>query len=103
MYLVEVVAPLTIGRRITEDEVCGLMDTVVDDLDELDVEPSVGTCRVGDDVEFTVDVTVDEDDEFEALTVGLAAIKAAFHAAGVGTANFPVSRDLRSRVVPQPA
>ena len=80
-----------------------VMDTVVDDLEELSVEPSVGTRRVGDDVEFTVDVTVDENDEFEALTVGLAAIKAAFHAAGVGTANFPVSRDVRSRVVAQPA
>jgi hypothetical protein len=103
MYLVEIVATLTIGRRITEDEICELVDTVVDDLDELSVEPSVGTRRVGDDVEFTVDVTVDEEDEFEALTSGLAAIKAAFHAAGVGTANFPVSRDLRSRVVAQPA
>lgn len=76
----------------------------MDDLDRLGDEPSVGTRRINDDVEFTVGVTVDEVEEFNALASGAGLIKAAFHAAGIGTAQLIVPRDLRSRVAPlQPA
>ena len=104
MFLVEIEVVLGTGRRLGDEEITALIEAVVDDLDRLPLEPSVGTCRVGDDVRFTVGVTVDQEEEFEALTAGVAAVKAAFHAAGVGTAGLVVPRDLRSRVVPlQPA
>lgn len=102
MFLVEVDATLR-GAPLTDDQITDMIETIVDDLDRLPLEPSVGTRRVGDQVLVTVGVTVDENDEFEALTFGLAAIRAAFHAAGLGTAALGVPRDLRSRVMPQPA
>lgn len=103
MYLVEIVATLAMGRRMTEEELDHVIDALIDDLDELGLEPSIGTRRLGDDVRFTVDVTVDQAHEFDALTAGVAAIKSAFHAADVGTARFPVPKELHSRVLPQPA
>ncbi len=65
--------------------------------------PSVGTVRGHDDVEFTVSMNVDESEEFDALAYAVAAMKAAFDAAGVGTAHLVVPRDLRSQVTLQPA
>lgn len=104
MFLVEIDATLGSGRWLTDDEITDLIEVVIDNLDRLPIEPSVGTCRVGDDVSLTVCVTVDEDEEIDALTFGVAVIKAAFHAARIGTAGRVVPRDLRSRVVPlQPA
>lgn len=104
MFLVEIDLTLSSERLLTDDEITDLIETVVDELDRLPIEPSVGTRRVDDQVHVTVGVTVDEVEEFEALTFGVAAVKAAFHAAGVGTAGLVVPRDLRSRVVPlQPA
>jgi hypothetical protein len=104
MFLVEIDATLSSGRRLTDDEITDMIERVVDDLDRLPVEPSVGTRRVGDEVNVTVGVAVDQAEEFEALTFGVAVVRAAFHAAGIGTAGLVVPRDLRSRVVPlQPA
>lgn len=104
MFLVEIDATLASDHRLSDDEVTDLIEAVVDDLDRSPVEPSVGTRRIDDDVEFTVGVTVDQKEEFDALTFGVGVVKAAFHAAGIGTEQLIVPRDLRSRVVPlQPA
>lgn len=100
MFVVEMVATLGAGRRLSDDEITDLIEAVVDDLDRLSLEPSVGTSRQGDDVDVTVAVTVSEAQELEALTLGVSAIKAAFHAAGIGTAGMIAPRDLRSRVLP---
>jgi hypothetical protein len=100
MFLVEIDLTLGSERRLADDEITDIIESVVDDLDRLPIEPSVGTSRVGDHVHVTVGVTVDEEEEFDALAFGVAAVKAAFHAAGVGTAGLVVPRDLRSRVVP---
>ena len=102
MFLVEIEVVLGMGRRLDDEEITDLIEAVVDDLDS--VEPSVGTTRLGDDVRFTVGVTVDHAEEFEALAAGVSAVKAAFHAAGIGTSGLGVPRNLRSRVEPlQPA
>jgi hypothetical protein len=104
MFLVEIEVVLGMGRRLDDEEITDLIEAVVDDLDQLSVEPSVGTARLGDDVRFTVGVTVDQAEEFEALAAGVSAVKAAFHAAGIGTSGLGVPRNLRSRVEPlQPA
>lgn len=104
MFLVEIEAVVMMARRLTDDEITDLIEMVVDDLDQLPMEPSVGTERLGDEVRFTVGVTVDQEEEFDALAAALAAVKSAFHAAGVGTAGVGGPRELRSRVQPlQPA
>jgi hypothetical protein len=104
MFLVEIEVVLGMGRRLDEEEIADLIEAVVDDLDQLSVEPSVGTARVGDDVRFTVAVTIDQTEEFAALAAGAGAVQAAFHAAGIGTSGLGVPRNLRSRVEPlQPA
>lgn len=103
MFLVEIEAVVGMGRRLSDDEITDLMEAIVDDLDDLNLEPSVGTCRVGDDVRFTVGVVVDGEEEFDALSHGVPAVKAAFHSAGLGTARLLVPRELHSRVVAQPA
>ena len=104
MFLVEVEVTLGVGRRLADEEITDLIEAIVDDLDRMPLDPSVGTCRAGDDVNVTVGVTVEQDEEFEALTIGVAAVRAAFHAAGIGTEGLVVPHHLRSRVVPlQPA
>lgn len=94
------VATLGSDRRLADDEITDMIETVVDDLDLVALDPSVGTVRVGDDVEVTVSMAVDEPDEWNALTRGVSAMRTAFHAAGIGTAGLVVPRDLRSHVTP---
>jgi hypothetical protein len=104
MFLVEIEVVLGTGRRLDDEEITDLIEVVVDELDERSMEPSVGTARSGDAVRFTVAVTIDQDEEFDALAAGVAAVKAAFDAAGLGVSELGVPRDLRSRVEPlQPA
>lgn len=98
MFLVEVNVTLASDHRLTDDEITDLIEDLVDDLDHLQVEPSVGTRRIDDNVEFIVGVTVDQEGEFEALAFGLGIIKAAFQAAGIGAAQL-VPHDVRSRVL----
>jgi hypothetical protein len=57
------------------------------------VEPSVGTARVGDDIDMTIGVVVDDADQFEALRHGVAIIRAGLHGAGMGTAGLVVPRE----------
>src|SRR5262245_13809444 len=104
MFLVEVVATVGCDRRLTDDEITDLIESMVDRLDEQALGPSVGTARVGDDVEFTVVVTMLDPVGWEALTQGLAAVRDAFQTADVGPAGVGAPRDLRSHLTPlQPA
>lgn len=102
MFLVEVDVRLVGTRRLTDDEITDLIEEVVDDLDQLAAEPSVGTRRVDDDLELSVAVTIDDDEEFDALTRAVAAIKAALKIAGVVTTGLVAPHELRSRVVSLP-
>jgi len=104
MFVVEVDVTLGTGRRLVDDEISDLIEVVVDGLDEAQLEPSVGTRRIGDDLGLRVGVTVQGDDEFSALTAGLVAVDAALRSAGIGTTGVIVPSHLRSEVVPlQPA
>lgn len=100
---VEIDATLRAGRRLDDDEISDLIVAVVDDLDRFGAGPSVGTRRVGDDVELAIGVTVDEAEELDALASALSIALSAFDAAGIGTAGSAVPSDLRSRVVHEPA
>jgi len=104
MFLVEVVATLGCDRRLTDDEITNMIEVAVDDLDGHSLEPSVGTARVGDDVEFTVVVTMPDPMGWEALTQGIAAVRRAFRAVDAGPVGLDSPRDVRSHVTPlQPA
>jgi hypothetical protein len=100
VFRIETNVTLDGGGRLDDDEITDMIAMVIDELDQSTTEPSVGTERVGSDLQIVVEVTVDVDEEFDALTFGLAAIKNAFSTAGVGTAGVTAPRDLRSRVLP---
>ncbi len=100
VFVVEIAATLGAVRRLTDDDITDIIEAVIDDLDRLPVEPSVGTVRNGEDVDVTVTVTVDQVQELDALAYAISAVKAAFRAAGIGTAGLVPLRDLRSRVLP---
>jgi hypothetical protein len=104
MFLVEVIATLACDQRLTDYEITDLIESVVDQLDEQALAPSVGTARVGDDVEIRVVVTMPDPVGWEALTQGLAAVRDAFRAADIGPVGVGTPRDLRSHLTPlQPA
>jgi hypothetical protein len=95
MFVVEMDLRLgSAGPRLTDDELSDLIEMVVDVLDDEPVAPSVGTRRVGDDVDMTIGVVVDDDDRFEALRHGAAIISAALQAViGIGAARLVVPSD----------
>jgi len=64
------------GKPLTDDEITDLIEAVVDELDQLPVQPSVGTQRLDEGIEMTIGVFVDTDDAFEALRLGTANIGA---------------------------
>ncbi len=85
MFLVEMDVRLgSIGAPLADDEITDLIERVVDKLDQLAVDPSVGTRRVDGDVDMTIGVTIDEDDQFEALRRGAAVIATGLQLCGIG-------------------
>jgi hypothetical protein len=102
MFLVEMDLRIRPGETpLTDDDITDLIEKVVDELDHLPVAPSVGTCRVGDDITMTVGVVVDDENQFEALRNGAAIISAALHTSvGGGGASpiMPADEELRSSV-----
>src|SRR2546426_7335061 len=84
MFLVEMVLRLGyVDAPLTDDDITDLIEKLIDELDHLPVEPSVGTAREGEDITMTVGVVVDVNDEFEALSEGSAIIAAGLKAVGL--------------------
>lgn len=100
VFRVEIEVTLRSPRRLTDDEITDVIEAVVDELDQQTVDPSVGTRRLGDDVVVTLALAIDEDEEFDALSLAVTAAKRAFAAAGVGLSGLAEPHDLRSRVLP---
>jgi len=65
VYVVEVVAKSSRGRRLTDDEISELIEVLVDQLDRSVIDPSVGTVRHGDDVDVTVAVPMTDQEELD--------------------------------------
>lgn len=95
MYVVGCEVTLA-GASLDANAVTDLIEVVVDELDRVVSEPSVSTSGTGGEVVMTVEVTVDEPDEVEALHAGFSAIRSALHAAEVGTPGMVVP----SKVIP---
>jgi hypothetical protein len=90
VFLVELDATLRPAQPMSDDDLTDLIEVIVDELDHLPVEPSVGSVRRGDEIELTVGVVVEDDGSIDAMTHGLAVIKAAFHAAKLDTSDLGV-------------
>jgi len=99
MFQVEFDTVLGGGHRLSDDAITALIETLVDDLDELGLEPSVQTERRGDELGVSLTLMTSDEQAVDALEHGITALKAAFHGAGIGTPGLVVPRDLRSRVV----
>ena len=85
--------------RLNEGAITDLIEKVVDELDQLAVEPSVSTRRMGDEIDMTIGVVVDDEDEFEALRHGAAIIGAGLrstHGPDHAPMSTPSANGLRS-------
>jgi hypothetical protein len=76
------------GTSLSDDEITDMIERLVDDLDEQGSEPDIGTVRAGDDVDMTIAVIVDEDDDFAALQAGAAIVGASLQRAGIARADL---------------
>lgn len=100
VFRVQVIVVLGSDHRLDDDEITDMIEAVIDDLDHLALEASVATTRVGDDVEMTVELGVDQSEELDALAHGISAMKSAFRTAGIGITGAARPRELRSHVTP---
>lgn len=90
-----IVAP---ERLLTDDEISDMIEGIVDALDDLQAEPSVGTRRAEQDLELVVSIIVQRDDELEAMRHGLDLIRTALRASGLGPEGVVTPHGLRSSV-----
>lgn len=86
-------------RPLTDDEITDLIEKIVEDLDLMSVEPSVGTERVGEDVAMTIGVLVfDELFEVKAMAKGAATIATTLEKVlGVPALNFVSATNAHAR------
>jgi len=84
VYTLNVIAVLAPLRRLSPEEITDLMAAVIDALDMTTVEPDMST-SVDDDgnVRFTLSLSVDAADEYQARARASAALRDAFTAAGI--------------------
>lgn len=97
--LVELDARLTPHERLSDETITDIIAAVVDALDALAVEPSVGTTRVGEAVDFTVAVIVEAANEMAAVRVAAPLIENAFSHARLDTSELFGGLRLRSSVL----
>lgn len=83
MYTIGVEADLVSDRALTADDVTDLIEVLVEELDNLAIEPSVGTTGTGQTVRVRIELGIDAPDEMDALTRGFTAIQTAMRAASV--------------------
>lgn len=69
-FLIEIGGRLTQREALSDEAITDTIEAVVDDLDALSVDPSIGATRSGDSVDLTVEVVVQAEDD--ALAVGVA-------------------------------
>ena len=85
MYLVEAVLLLGSPQPFTDDAVTDLIERLVDELDGLPVEPSVGTTRLPDgQLQMIVGVVIDQESQLAAAAEGTAIITAGLKKVGIG-------------------
>lgn len=88
LFIIGVEVTLVSDEPLTDEQITGLIEAIVDDLDHLPgLEPSVGTTRSGENVVMEVQVMA-EDDSWEAFDWAVATIRSSLHAAGIGTAGW---------------
>jgi hypothetical protein len=99
VFLVEMDVRIGSHDGFSNDAVTELIERVVDELDHLPVDPSVGTARVGEALDMTIGVVVDDPDEFSALRAGAATIAVTLETVlGAGISNLVADAGLRGSV-----
>ncbi len=84
---------------VSADEISDLIAVLIDELDDLATAPSVSSVGVGTEFVLTIEVDADDaDGEIEAFYKGFSAIRAALHAADVGTPGMAVPTGLRPTI-----
>jgi hypothetical protein len=84
MYKFNVIAVLAPPHQLSPDEVTDLVAAVIDALDVTTAEPDISTAAEdGGNVRFTVSMSVEAADEYQARARGSAALRDAFTAAGI--------------------
>lgn len=86
--LIELDARLTPHERLSDNAITDLIEAVVDGLDALAAEPSVGTARAADEVDVRVSLVVEAANEIAAVRGAAPIIEAALARAQVDTAEF---------------
>ncbi len=81
MLTIDAQAWLDLPREFSEDELSDLIATVIDDLDERVLDPSVGTTRTQKGTQIRVSMTIDTEDRWVATQRALTALREAFDAA----------------------
>ncbi|MGA2829366.1 MAG: hypothetical protein ABSF03_25010 [Streptosporangiaceae bacterium] len=84
MHTLNVIAVLAPPGRLGPDEIADLMAAVIDALDVTTVEPDMSSAADDDgNVRFTLSLSVDAADEYQARARGSAALRDAFTVAGI--------------------
>ena len=94
--LVELDARLTPHKRLSDDAITDIIEAIVDALDALTVEPSVGTTRAGDAVDVRVSVVVEAPNEMAAVRMAAPLIEDAFALVRLDTTELFSGLSLRS-------
>jgi hypothetical protein len=94
--LVELDARLTPHERLSDDAITDIIEAVVDVLDALAVEPSVGTTRAGDAVDVKVSLVVEAPNEMAAVRMAAPLIEDAFARVRLDTTELFSGLSLRS-------
>lgn len=95
-FLVEFDARLTPPEALSDVSVTDIIETVTDGLDGQEVEPSLGTTRVGDAVDFTVSLIVEVLNEIAAIRAAALLVDDAFARTGLGASEVLGGLSLRS-------
>ncbi|MCU1355192.1 MAG: hypothetical protein JWM89_610 [Acidimicrobiales bacterium] len=80
---------------LSATDVTDLIESFVDELDNLGLSPDVSTKGTGTRVEMTVEVETDEPVEMEAFVYAFTSIKSALHCAGVHTGRMVIPTEIR--------
>jgi hypothetical protein len=94
--LVEFDARLTPHERLSDEAITDIIEAVIDHLDELTVEPSVGTTRADKVVDFRVSLIVHATNEMAAVRVATRLIDDAFSRARIDASGLSGGISLRS-------
>jgi hypothetical protein len=101
MFVLGCELTLRSDEPLSADDVADLVESFVDELDKLGLNPDVSTRGTGTEVNMVVEVESDVEVEMDAFVTAFTSIKSALHCAGVHTGRMVVPTDIRPQA-PRP-